>query len=143
MNENRNENKRNDVIEIRVRKYLEGVRKNPWIPATIVLAIALIIVILVKGSAGGMEIVSGSVVGEKILNLAKAQLGESTSLEGVEREGNAYKIILSVQGQKIPVLASLDGKYLLQEIVNTGSGSESGNTAGNGGAKVEEELNKA
>ena len=121
------EKKNDDVIRISIGKWPEKIRKNPWIIASIVLAVVLIIVIFMKGGSTSTTVASPQTVGQEILNLATSQAGGNVTLNSVQKVGNYYQVSINVAGNPYSVLVSLDGNYLLQQINPTaGSGSTTG-----------------
>ena len=107
--------KRDDVIEIDFGKHLDKVRSNPWILASIVLAIVLLGVIL-SGGAGG-ESVSAAEAGQNIVDFVNAQGQGNAFLVSAEKENNLYKIVLNFEGEEVPVYTTLDGKFLISSII--------------------------
>lgn len=123
-----------------VRPYNEGVfesiRSNPWMPATIVLIIALVVVLLF-GGIGGMtgNSVSGDDAGNNLIEFVNSQgQGDATLVSSV-KEGTLYKVTVNYQSQDIPVYVTLDGKYLINSpipltgAVAAGAGSTGGQQA--------------
>lgn len=106
--------KKEEVVEIPIGKYFSGVRKNPWIAATFVLALALVLV-LVFGNGGSTGTVSAEQAGENVMSFIQSnpEIGDSVSLVSTEEEGQFYVVTLSYQGQNVPVYATKDGKYLV------------------------------
>ena len=107
--------KRDDVIEIPIGNYGEKVRKNPWILATIVLAIVLIGVIFSGGARSGD--IGAEKAGENVIKFVNAQGQGTASLISATKEDNLYKITLDFEGQEVPVYATLDGKFLISNII--------------------------
>lgn len=93
-------------------------REKPWMIATIVLAIALIVLLFIKSDVGTGS-VSKSEVEQKLLSFVEAQTrGEVTaSVLSNEKEGSLYKVTLDMQGQQVPVYVTLDGKYLVAQPI--------------------------
>jgi hypothetical protein len=82
-----------------------------WIAIGIIV-IALIIMFI--GRADGS--VSADVAAESVLAFANAQ-GANAELEGVEVEGDFYKVSLTIQGQTLPVYVTKDGKYFTSSLI--------------------------
>lgn len=120
------EHKKSEVIEIPVGKYFERVRKNPWVISTIVLAIALIVVIFMKSSGGGIVSVSGEVAGQNLLSFIDGLGNGNAEIVSIEKEGALYNVNVKYQGQDIPAFVTLDGEYFVaQPIPLTAKATES------------------
>ena len=98
------------------------IRENPWIVSTILLLIVFIGYIFFSGS--GMSNISGNVVSENIAaeNLISFIKSQSTTDEDIKlvstvREGELYKVTLNYQGQDVPVYVSLDGRFLISDVI--------------------------
>lgn len=94
-------------------KFIKESRKNPWMPASIVLAIILIVVIAVNSFGGA----SRSTATENLLGFIEEQTGESASLVSVNDSGSFYEIIVQFQGEDVPVYVTKDGKYLVSQPI--------------------------
>jgi len=97
-----------------IEKCLKSCKKNPWIVATGILAIILIIV-LASGGAGGAK-VSANEAGQKVIDFAVAQGAQATLVE-VNEVSDFYEVIISMQGQELPLYVTKDGKYFSQALV--------------------------
>lgn len=96
--------------------FTDSVRKNPWIASTLVLGI--ITLILLVGSfnpTGGVVGVASDDVGNSILGLAQAQVPD-TELVEVTEESGLYKVVLSMNGQDVPVYVTKDGENLISGL---------------------------
>ncbi len=106
---------------------------NPWMLASLILAILLILVScktlwITKTSltsSASMPLtgrfLSADEVGEKVVNYINENLlpsGMSCELIGVEDMGSIYKVRTKFQGKEIDVYATKDGKYLLFQAVD-------------------------
>ena len=109
-----------DVIEIPVGKYFGKFRDNPWIISTIILGIVLIgIIIFANGKISGSA-VSGDVATNNLISFIKSQNKgdiKDITVVSTEKEGSLYKVTINYQGQDVPVYVSLDGKYLIGNVV--------------------------
>ncbi len=131
-----------ESIEIPVGKFVSGVRNNPWMIASIVLAIALIVVIILFAMGGKSSGVGEKVASEKLLAFINSQGNGNASLVSAEKAGSLYQITVNYQGQDIPVFVTLDGDYLITDRVpltaQATNGSSSGTNTNTGtNAKVE------
>lgn len=115
------EHKKEETIEIPVGKYLNAVRKNPWIASTFVLAIALVLVFIFGGLGGGST-VSADEAGQKVLTFLNSNpnLAGQVSYVSAERDGQLYEITIQYDGTNVPVYATLDGEFLVEKSVALG-----------------------
>lgn len=109
---------RNDVIEIPVGKFLGKIRGNPWMPAAFVLAVALIVVVSLWAAGGGSGNITGNVIGESeagdnLISFINAQGRGTAELVSVDENEGFYEVMVKYDGQDVPVLVTLDGKYLV------------------------------
>lgn len=104
---------------------LNNLRENPWIVSTFVLGVVVIVLIASFGFGGVTgEIVSEQVAADNLINFIKSQNKEDVDLKvnSVSQDGQLYKIVLDYQGQDVPIYVSLDGKYLVSDIIPLDSG---------------------
>lgn len=128
--------------------YFSKFRENPWILSTIILGVILLVFFFYRG--GG---VSGNVIGED--NAAKSLISfiesqsngqpSGVSVLSAVQDGQLYKVTVDYKGQNVPLYVSLDGKYLISNVIplekNAGTPSDSGTNNGvNTGAPVNVEL---
>ncbi len=114
-----------EIGEKNSSNYLNKLRENPWIISTFVLAIFIILIMSFfsfDGSTG--NVVSEEQAADNLLSFIKSQgnSGEDLKINSVEKEGQLYKVILDYQGQDVPVYVSLDGKYLVSDVIPLDSG---------------------
>lgn len=103
-------------------KGLEKFKENPWIIATTFLSILVLIFLISDFSTitGGFITggsLSGEEVGKRVANFAESQVGQEVLLEEVNKEGNFYEVVLSIQGQEFALYATKDGKYMTQSLI--------------------------
>lgn len=122
-----NQNK-SDVIEIPIGRYVKAVRSNPWIVSTLFLIVVVIIlgILLFRGTSPGT--VTGNVVSEdlavqNLLSFIDSQGKGSATLVSAEQEGSLYNVVVNFNGQDIPVFVTLDGKYLISDVIPLSAGS--------------------
>jgi protein-disulfide isomerase len=102
---------------------LSGFRDNPWMLSTIVLAAVLILGVGFLGlgpGSGGSGGVGEDVAAGKLVSFieSQSQTGEGdVSVLSSERDGELYRVTVDFQGQEIPVFVSLDGQYLIADII--------------------------
>ena len=136
-------------------------RENPWIVSTIVLGIVLILVVIFGGV--GYQGTSGNVISnqeaaDNLVSFVKSQsqvvgAGDDIQVVSSEREGELYKVTLNFQGQDVPVYVSLDGKYLIADVIpldpsllpslpsgGSGDGTGVGGAGSTGSSVVEVEI---
>ncbi len=110
--------KNNDSIEIPVGKYLGAVRKNPWIIATFILAIVLIVVIWSSLQGSSLtNSVSKEDAADKLVSFVNSQGQGTATVVSAEEEGALYKVTLNYNGQEVPAYVTLDGKYLIAQPI--------------------------
>jgi len=123
---------------------LEKIRTNPWIISTFIIGLAFLALIFFNIS--GSSTTTGNVVNEKqieakILDFVKQRSpsgAQDIQIVSTQRTGEVYKVDLSFQGEKFPIYVTLDGKYLIgdlipldiplqQNLTNTSSDNQAGN----------------
>lgn len=115
--------KAEEVVEIPVGKAMDKLRKNPWIVSTIFLALVLVAVIIWASMSGGFgsstTSVSAATAGDNVVKFINSNpsLQGQVSIVSTEKQDSLYKVTLSYQGQDVPVYATLDGKYLVSNVV--------------------------
>lgn len=102
-----------DYVEFNTGKYFNKVRENPWILSTIVLGIVLIIVLFANGNGITGNVVSEEGVGQNVLDFVEKNVEGGAEIVSVERDGSFYNVVLSMQGEEVPVFVTLDGEYLI------------------------------
>lgn len=122
--------KKDDVVEINFGKALGKARDNPWMIATVVLAIALVVVLIFVGTGNGSGTVSADEAGQKVISFINSNpsaVGQA-SLVSAEKDGQFYQVVVSYQGQQIPVFTTLDGEFLITSPVPIGDSTLADNT---------------
>lgn len=95
---------------------LDKVRRNPWILATVILALALIVLLVMKSGFIGGGAVSADTAAEKLLSYINAQ-GGTAEVVSAEKNGSFYEVVVRYQGQDVPVYVTLDGDYLVPGLI--------------------------
>ncbi len=90
--------------------------KNYWVFSTIALAIILIIVLISKGGVTGGAI-GVNEAGQKLLDFANAQGMENIEVVDVKDQGSTYQVILSMDGEQVPIYVTKDGKYIASQLI--------------------------
>jgi len=93
--------------------------KNPWMTATIGLAIvcAILLFLVLKPGVSG-NVITGAVIGSddasvKLVDYLNGLTGGGVTFVGVEDAGAMYEITVSYQGNEIPVFITKDGEYFV------------------------------
>jgi len=89
---------------------------NFWMLASIVLAIALIVMFLVPGLNPTGKVVSDEEAGTSVIDFLNSKVGGGVELVGVEDKGDIYEVNVLYQEMTIPVYITKDGKYFVQGI---------------------------
>ncbi len=104
-------------------KFKKTIKKNPWVMATIVLGIIalILLVFMLRGGITG-NIITGKVIGgedagEKLIDYLNARTGGGVEYVSHEDIGNLYEVLVSYQGQDLPVYITKDGEYFVQGAV--------------------------
>ncbi len=95
--------------------FAKTLSKNYWTISTIVLAILLIATLLTGSTTGA--IVSPEEAGQKVLAFAEKQ-GASAELISTSDDGSLYEVVLSIDGQEVPVFVTKDGKTLVPQPIS-------------------------
>jgi len=103
--------------KISCKKILKSLSKNYWVVSTILLAVLLVGILTTSGIGGSVgSSISREVVGQKVLEFANNQ-GANATLVNVSDDGQFYEVILSIQGQELPVYATKDGENLITQLI--------------------------
>ncbi|MDO8508680.1 MAG: DsbA family protein [Nanoarchaeota archaeon] len=99
--------------------YVDRLRDNPWIVSTLVLGIVIVLLIGFVGFSNGSGIVSEKTAADNLVSFIKSQNSEdlSLSISSVQQEGQLYKVTLNYQGEEVPIYVSLDGKFLVSDVI--------------------------
>ena len=99
----------------KAEKALKKMNKNPWMFASIVLSVLLILslVTIFNGDKG----VSKAVAGQIILDFANEQTGGGVELIEVNEVSGLYEVNVLFQGQSLPLYITKDGETLVQGIM--------------------------
>jgi hypothetical protein len=99
--------------------FMKKLRENPWMAATIVLAVliaALLIYTFVYGGGVTGNVVSESDIGTKAVSFINTQLlqGNATvTLTSVTSKSGLYEVLVSFQGREVPTYFTKDGQFFL------------------------------
>ena len=103
-----------------IDKFKKSIKKNPWMFVSIILGIAVIVLfyfVMNVGSVTG-NVVSSDDAGESIVEFLNLRTGGGVEYVSGEDIGNLYEIMVSYQGQEIPVFVTKDGEYYVQGAVS-------------------------
>ena len=106
----------NNPDKFDVSDVTDKVKKNPWIAATIILALVVAFMFFKGGGITG-NVISGDEAGEKFLNFVQAQGAEMDLLEVVDN-GLFYEVTVFYQGQELPVYVTKDGEFFTSTLVS-------------------------
>lgn len=101
----------NEIIR-EEKKVVSLFKKNYWAVATVVLAALLITILLVNSFSG----ISKSEAGQKVLDFAESR-GVNATLVSVTAQGSLYEVVVTVQGQEMPIYVTKDGKNLVANVI--------------------------
>jgi protein-disulfide isomerase len=108
--------KKEEVIEIPIGRYLSNIRENPWMISTLVLGVFLIAVLFFSPFGGfSGKTVSADKAGQQALSFIQSNpsLEGVVSLVSVKEDSGFYEVVLNYQGRDVPVYVTKDGEYLL------------------------------
>jgi hypothetical protein len=91
---------------------IKGALKYFWVVSTAVLALVLVVVLL----TGNSPTISANAVGQKVVDFANNQ-GANAQLISVEKEGELYKVVVSIDNQQVPVFVTKDGRNLVPSVI--------------------------
>jgi hypothetical protein len=96
----------------------EQIKKNPWMISTIVLGIIALILLILVFRGGGItgNVISADVAGERLIEFASSQ-GADATLVGVNDNGEFYEVIVSINGQNLPLYVTKDGEFFTQALI--------------------------
>jgi hypothetical protein len=107
---------KSDAIEVPVGKYFDNIRSNPWIAATFVLAVVLVLVLILgTGGARGSPKITADDAAQKVLTFLNSnpQITGEVTLVSAKQDGQFYQVMLTYNGQQVPVYTTTDGKFLV------------------------------
>lgn len=95
-----------------------NVKKNPWMIASVILGIAVIILLVMTLSGTGIagKTVSKDAAGNNVINFAKAQ-GLDAKVLGIMDKGAFYEVNLSMNNQEFPVYVTKDGENMATGLI--------------------------
>ena len=100
--------------KINCKKVLKTLSNNYWTVSTIVLAVLLIAVLISGGISGA--VIGSDVAGQRVLDFAINQ-GANAELVSVNDDGALFEVVLSIDGQEVPVYVTKDGESLVPSLI--------------------------
>ena len=125
-----------DTIEIPVGAVLTKLRKNPWMLASVVLGVLLVLVLAFGGKGAVANSVSETEAKENVLNFLSSRVAGNVEVESITRENGLYKMVVAYQGEEVPIYITLDGKNLISDLIPLDD-TLLGNTGSSNGKRVE------
>ena len=115
-----NPDKRINVSEMKnnISDVKEKITKNPWMVSTIVVGIIALILLIMMFTGGGItgNVVSANIAADNLLEFANAQGAEAELVE-VNDIGDFYEVIVTIQGQDMPLYVTKDGEAFTQSLI--------------------------
>ncbi|MBD3247193.1 hypothetical protein GF378_01075 [Candidatus Pacearchaeota archaeon] len=115
------ENKDNDSKPVDDKPKMAKTKLNPWMIASIILGIIVIVLLFSGFSITGGVINNGDIskeeAGQQILDFANSQTGGGVELVEVSENYGLYEVIVSFQGQELPLYITKDGEALVQGVM--------------------------
>lgn len=90
-------------------------KQNYWTISTIVLAILLIATLITNGTT--CMVIGTDEAGQKVLEFAKTQ-GANAEFISASDDGSLYEVVLSIDGQEVPIYVTKDGKTLVPQPIS-------------------------
>ncbi|MBS3087125.1 hypothetical protein J4226_00860 [Candidatus Pacearchaeota archaeon] len=98
-------------------KFLKAISQNYWTISTIFLSVVTIILAAALLTGGTTGAVSAEVAAQNVLDFAKAQGADATLVSSTD-DGSLYEVVLSIEGQEVPVYVTKDGKTLVPQPIS-------------------------
>ncbi|MEK6925852.1 MAG: DsbA family protein [Nanoarchaeota archaeon] len=116
------DSKEASVPEDKRKTMTEKFRENPWVLSTVVLAVVTL-VLLISNFSGGMTggaigVASKADVEQKVVDFVKLQTGETVNVVSSEMKNGLYEVVVSFQGQNVPLYVTADGQALVQGVLS-------------------------
>lgn len=107
-------------------RIIKQVKKNPWMPAAIILAVVLVIVLFL-GNGGA----SKSTVSKNLLSFIEAQTGEKATIASINESDGMYLVNVNFKGQEVPVYVTKDGAYMVTQPIPLNEASKTKGSTSN------------
>lgn len=114
------EDSRENVSEVQGKTLTDKFRENPWVLSTLILGVVTL-VLLIGNFSGG---ITGGAIGvapqndiqQKVIDFVRSQTGETVTVVSSEMKNGLYEVVVSYQGQNVPIYVTSDGKALVQGV---------------------------
>ena len=92
--------------------------KNPWVVSTLILGVVVVAFLVIVFSKGGItgNVISENNAGEIVMDFANSQVEEEVELVEINERYGLYEVIISINGENLPVYLSKDGKNLIHGV---------------------------
>lgn len=101
--------KKGQMVDISIGGIVKKLRSNLWIVSTAVLVVVIILMLIFgSGSSSG---IGAKKAADGLVKFINAQGSETATLVSTDKEGELYKVSLSIGGQAVDAYVTLDGKY--------------------------------
>ncbi len=119
--ENNDENVHIRKVRLKNSAIASKAKRNPWIISTILFAI-IAVALLVTAFTGGTGGITGGVISEeaaadKLVGYLNTRTNGGVTLVSSEDAGSLYMVLVSYQGDEIPVYITKDGDYFVQGVL--------------------------
>ncbi len=100
----------------------DKIRSNPWVVATVVLAVVVLILLFTSNFSSGdvtgasVAVASPDVVQGKVMDFVNSQVDEPAEVVSTTLKNGLYEVVVLYQGQQIPIYATADGENLVQGV---------------------------
>ncbi|MFA5724309.1 MAG: thioredoxin domain-containing protein [Candidatus Pacearchaeota archaeon] len=97
---------------------VEPKRRNDWkiLSAILGVVVVILLIVMVYPRITG-NVISGDDAGSKIVDFLNGQTGGGVTYVSSTEKGDLYEVMVSYQGQEIPVYVTKDGQYFVQSPV--------------------------
>jgi len=97
----------------------EPKKRNDWkiFSAILGAAVIILLIVMIYPRVTGNVVLSGDNAGTKIVDFLNGQTGGGVTYVSSTDKGNVYEVLVSYNGQEIPVYVTKDGQYFVQSLV--------------------------
>jgi protein-disulfide isomerase len=97
--------------------YMGALKENPWIIATILLAIIVVVMLVLNFTGMTGNVISEGDAASGLIGYLNTVADGEVTLSGVKDIGNLYEVTVNYNGDEIPVHVTKDGEYFVQGLV--------------------------
>jgi len=97
--------------------FMGTLKENPWIIATLVLAIVVVVMLILNFTGMTGNVVSEGDAADNLVTYLNTVADGEVILSGVKDIGNLYEVTVNYNGDEIPVHVTKDGDYFVQGLV--------------------------